>query len=61
MHVCMYFSPCDARLSRVVEESTVFHELADVGFEDTVEFVCLASLHILMVVKVHHFYCCCML
>lgn len=56
--VCIYFSPCDARLSRVVKEPTLVYEFAQLGFEDTVKFVRLASLHILMVVKVHHFHCC---
>lgn len=56
-----WFPPCDACLSRVIEEATLLYELAEVRLEDTVEFVCLASLHILMVVKVHHFHWCCML
>lgn len=50
-----YFPPFDARLSRIVEEATLLNELAEVRLEDTVELLCFASLHILMVVKVHHF------
>lgn len=55
------FSPCNARLSRVVEEATLLYELAEVGFQDTVQFVGLSPLHILMVVEVHHFHRCYML
>lgn len=54
---CIDFRPGDSRLSSVVEEPTLLYELAEVRFEDTVELVCLASLHILVVVKVHHLHC----
>lgn len=55
------FPPFDARLSGIVEEATLLSELAEVRLEDAVELVCFASLHILMVVKVHHFNRGCML
>ena len=47
-------SPDDPRLSRIVEEATFVHELAELRFQDAVEFFCLAALHVLVVIKVNH-------
>lgn len=47
-------SPDDADVSGVGEEAAVVQEPADLGLEDAVQLLCLAALHHLVVVEVHH-------
>lgn len=56
-----FSSPHNTRFTRVVEESALIYEFAELGFQDTVEFVCLTASYILMVVKVNHLHCICVL
>lgn len=52
--------PYNASFPRVIKEATVLNELIEQRLQNAVEFVCFATPHILMVVKVDHFHRGCM-